>query len=144
MNQRRRLDKVQQTLQPPRRMLEIPLYACTVDGEPMELELLDAWFRKDCNGQEVTIGGQCGVRYEPEATQEEFERNMAEVRAWFAADEAEYNRDPEAYNLRMVEEREEIRRLAPLRHEDILAGRDPDKCHPIPWRHNQFTKTKGE
>ena len=135
MNKRRRLDKVEEILQPARKMLEIPLFACIVDGERMELDLLEAWFREMCNGQTVTIGARCGARYEPEATPEEFERNSAEVRAYVEQIQEEYNRDPEAYNLRLTEEREEIRRLAPLRHEDILAGRDPDECHPIPWRH---------
>lgn len=142
MNRKRRLDKVQKALQPARGMLKTPLYLCIVDGEPLELDILEAHLREWLDGQEVEIKGVCGYRYSPQATQAEFEENMRQVQEYVQRISEEYNRDPAAYNARCAAELEEIKRLAPLRREDRRQGKDPDKEHPHTFRISFHERTE--
>lgn len=44
-------------------MIEQPLYACTVDGEPMQLDILEAAYLEQAEGRTVTVGARSGERY---------------------------------------------------------------------------------
>ena len=56
----------------------------------------------------------------------------AELEAYFEKASAEYN-SPEAVAQRKAEY-EEVQRIGELRRQDFYAGRDMNKCHPLPWQ----------
>lgn len=110
--------------------MTIPVFSCTVDGKPTRMRYLDA-VALELDGHTVAIGEQCGVEYEQKATPAQLRQNIAEVERLMDQILQEYN-SPEEVAKRQAEE-EELRRIGELRRQDFYAGRDMDKCHPLPW-----------
>lgn len=130
---KRRVRQLQEKMNPPPKMYEIPIYDCIIDGEHKQLELLDiATVHLDGKDHQITIGGQCGARYEQEATPQEKAQRLKDFQAWFKQWQDEYN-SPEAVEKRR-QEYEELQRIGELRRQDFLCGRDMDKCHPLPFK----------
>lgn len=130
MKQRKRLANLENAIAPPPKMLPVYLYRCTVDGETMNLEMMEALTRSAFDGQKVEIGPRAGIAYYiPEATPEEVKERHRELQSYFEEKERELAEDPDKWKR----DAEEIKRLAPLRREDRHAGKDPSKEHPYTW-----------
>lgn len=110
--------------------IPVPLFSCIVDGEEQELTALDFAYAVS-TGHSGTMGAKCGITYweTSEATTEERLKKMDD---FIKQAEEEYN-SPEAEAKRKADY-EELCRIGELRAQDFYAGRDMDKCHPLPWQ----------
>ena len=110
--------------------IPVPLFSCIIDGEEQELTALDFAYALS-TGHTGTMGGQCGITYW-ETGEETTEERMKKMDEFMKQIEAEYN-SPEAEAKRKADY-EELCRIGELRMQDFYAGRDMDKCHPLPWQ----------
>ena len=114
--------------------IAVPLYACIIDGEEMELSPVEYAYML-LAGHKGSFGGQCGVRYEEwEPDNRPLSEKVDELQAAFAEMQEQYN-SPEEEAKRKAEY-EELQRIGELRRMDFYCGRDMDECHPLPWQRN--------
>ena len=112
--------------------IAVPLYACIIDGEEMELSPVE-YAHMLLEGHKGSFGGQCGTRYEEwEPDNRPLSEKVDELQAAFAEMQEQYN-SPEEVAKRKAEY-EQLQRVGQLRRTDCLCGRDMDECHPLPWQ----------
>ena len=103
----------------------LPTYDCIIEGEHIEMTLLDFVYTTGVLGKAGEMGRRIGEITLPPPDPGALERAFEEMQAEYNSPEAEAKRKAEA---------EELKRIGELRRQDFECGRDMDKCHPLPWQ----------
>ena len=136
-NQLKRLERLRAANAPQR--YPVQLYRCVIDGAEVALPYMEFAFLL-LEGHKGRIGEPCGTRYEEfTPNPRPLSERLKEVDIAFEKAQEEYNA-PEAVAKREAEYKE-LQRIGELRRMDFYAGRDMDKCHPLPWQKKDLEDT---